>query len=248
MFHVYFECMVFTCWIILSKSHIRSSFRQHFSFSKSIWAVLLCSTARAPFFTSDTFIMTSSRLHFYVPPLYLNKLAWSLCLGGIWHFTLCISHLISTVKLSTQQALPWTLKKKDRTHSFQQERDTKEEVRDRDSQRVKPKYYYTCYNSLLFQWQRSWSEGDFITLQVIASYIKLGLPQFLGSRSVWLTVKLTAFHHRVIRLACWLCIKQEQTVLAALLRFLSGTRTVLPWLGHTGVPNRMIFYVCGTAL
>lgn len=118
----------------------------------------------------------------------------------------------------------------------------------RDSQRVKPKYYYTCYNSLLFQWQRSWSEGDFITLQVIASYIKLGLPQFLGSRSVWLTVKLTAFHHRVIRLACWLCIKQEQTVLAALLRFLSGTRTVLPWLGHTGVPNRMIFYVCGTAL
>lgn len=111
MFHVYFECMVFTCWIILSKSHIRSSFRQHFSFSKSIWAVLLCSTARAPFFTNDTFIMTSSRLHFYVPPLYLNKLAWSLCLGGIWHFTLCISHLIPTVKLSTQQALPWTLKK-----------------------------------------------------------------------------------------------------------------------------------------
>lgn len=42
-------------------------------------------------------------------------------------------------------------KKTDRTHSFQQERETKEEVRDRDSQRVKPKYYYTCYNSLLFQ-------------------------------------------------------------------------------------------------
>ena len=79
--------------------------------------------------------------------------------------------------------------------------------------RVKPKYYHTCYNSLLFPWQGSWSEGDFITLQVIASYIKLGLPQFLGSTSVWLTVKLTAFHHRVIRLACCLCIKQEQTEL-----------------------------------
>lgn len=88
----------------------------------------------------------------------------------------------------------------------------------KESERVKPKYYYTCYNSLLFQWQGSWSEGDFITLQVIASYIKLGLPQFLGSTSVWLTVKLTALHHRVIRLACWLCIKQEQTARAALLR------------------------------
>lgn len=99
----------------------------------------------------------------------------------------------------------------------------------KESQHVKPKYYYTCYNSLLFQWQGSWSEGDFITLQVIASYIKLGWPQFLGSRSVWLTVKLTALHHGVIRLACWLCIKQEQTELAALLRLPAGTRTPIRW-------------------
>lgn len=95
-------------------------------------------------------------------------------------------------------------------------------ARVKESQRVKPKYYYTCYNSLLFQWQRSWSEGDFITLQVITSYIKLGWPQFLSSRSVCLTVKLTALHHRVIRLACWLCIKQEQTQPVALLRLLDG--------------------------
>lgn len=35
-----------------------------------------------------------------------------------------------------------------------------------------PKYCQTRYNSLLFQRQGSCSEGDFITLQVIVSYIK----------------------------------------------------------------------------
>lgn len=46
-----------------------------------------------------------------------------------------------------------------------------------DPECVKPKHNRTRYNSLLFQRRRSWSEGDFITLQVIASYIKLGWPQ-----------------------------------------------------------------------
>lgn len=44
-------------------------------------------------------------------------------------------------------------------------------------------------------------------------------------------MKLTALHHRVIRLACWLCIKQEQTELAALLRPPAGTRTAIWGLG-----------------
>lgn len=161
-----------------------------------------------------------------------------------------VSHLRPTVKLPTQQTRPWTLKSpqyrisKKKRNPFPSRRMGETgrqslEERDRDStkesQHVKPKYYYTCYNSLLFQWQGSWSEGDFITLQVIASYIKLGWPQFLGSRSVWLTVKLTALHHRVIRLACWLCIKQEQTERAALLRLPAGTRTAIWSWGHTGV-------------
>lgn len=155
-------------------------------------------------------------------------------------FTLHPLHMSLILKLLTRQTHPWTLnspryriskRKKKKKIYFEQERgrERKTECRGRawESQRVKPKYYYTCYNSLLFQWQGSWSEGDFITLQVIASYIKLGRPQFLGSRSVWLTVKLTALHHRVIRLACWLCIKQEQTERAALLRLPAGTRTVI---------------------
>lgn len=145
-----------------------------------------------------------------------------------------VSHLRPTVKLPARWTRPWTLKstqycisKRNPFQPGERERGRERKTvcggeRVKESQRVKPKYYYTCYNSLLFQWQGSWSEGDFITLQVIASYIKLGWPQFLGSTNVWLPVKLTALHHRVIRLACWLCIKQEQTQLAALLRLRDG--------------------------
>lgn len=154
-----------------------------------------------------------------------------MCLGGDWQFTLCICFSLNphsqsaclTGSTISSKVTSISQLNKDKSISTRREEEKGRECRGeretaKESQCVKPKYYYTCYNSLLFQWQGSWSEGDFITLQVIASYIKLGWPQFLGSRSVWLTVKLTALHHRVIRLACWLCIKQEQRALAALLR------------------------------
>lgn len=155
-------------------------------------------------------------------------------LGGVWHFDLCIclsfkAHSQTACSMDSPMNFKVNsilhFKKKSISTWRERERERKTVCggeRVKESQCVKPKYYYTCYNSLLFQWQGSWSEGDFITLQVIASYIKLGWPQFLGSTNVWLPVKLTALHHRVIRLACWLCIKQEQTQLAALLRLRDG--------------------------
>lgn len=155
-------------------------------------------------------------------------------LGGVWHFDLCIclsfkAHSQTACSMDSPMNFKVNsilhFKKKSISTWREKERERKTVCggeRVKESQCVKPKYYYTCYNSLLFQWQGSWSEGDFITLQVIASYIKLGWPQFLGSTNVWLPVKLTALHHRVIRLACWLCIKQEQTQLAALLRLPDG--------------------------
>lgn len=181
--------------------------------------------------------MTRARFDFYGPPRCLSKWVWTISVEVFYTSpSAYVSHFKAAYSTDSPVNFKFTSishlkKEKKKKIYFEQERgrERKTECRGRawESQRVKPKYYYTCYNSLLFQWQGSWSEGDFITLQVIASYIKLGRPQFLGSRSVWLTVKLTALHHRVIRLACWLCIKQEQTERAALLRLPAGTRTVI---------------------